>query len=56
MARKPAAHRHVCDQCGESYSCTGTLEENYDGFPEVICVAYHERGERTCEACAGVEA
>jgi hypothetical protein len=54
---KPSdAHMHLCSRCQLPAPCDGTLEENFDGFPEVICSAYHlKHGETAhflCEACA----
>lgn len=49
---RPKFHHHDCDQCGQQFSCDGQLERNHDGWPEVICVEFHERGQRTCRECA----
>lgn len=37
-------HTHPCQNCGEPVDCEGDLEENYDGYPEVVCRAYHVYG------------
>jgi hypothetical protein len=50
MSRK--THTHVCRTCRQRFPCDGDLERNHDGWPEVICVAYHERRQDTCEKCA----
>jgi hypothetical protein len=48
-------HTHPCAVCGKPVECDGTLEENHDGFPEVICLSYHmENGDirwLECEDC-----
>jgi hypothetical protein len=48
-------HRHPCFDCGILVECPGTWEENYDGFPEVICREYHQDGfinsDFVCEEC-----
>ncbi len=36
-----AVHHHPCADCGAKTECGGTWEENYDGFPEVICREFH---------------
>lgn len=50
-------HSHACQGCGAQTSCEGELSRNYDGFPDVICATFHERGgtlnpDFICEACA----
>ncbi len=54
MRVKP--HSHPCQDCGAKTECGGTWEENYDGFPEVICPEYHLAGgdinrDFICEGC-----
>lgn len=52
-------HSHPCAACGTKTECSGTWEENYDGFPEVICSEYHRlvnagfisADDFVCEAC-----
>jgi hypothetical protein len=44
-------HEHPCDVCRLPFDCDGELERNYDGWPEVICVSFHERHSRTCGNC-----
>jgi hypothetical protein len=35
-------HTHDCARCHAPVECSDdNLERNYDGFPEVICTAYH---------------
>jgi len=57
MRVKP--HHHPCAKCKTKTECSGTWEENYDGFPEVICPEYHlpsvEIALCLCEACACVD-
>ncbi len=54
MRVKP--HSHPCQICGKKTECGGTWEENYDGFPEVICREYHLddgsiNADFICEVC-----
>ena len=49
-------HHHPCQTCGAKTECGGTWEENYDGFPEVICQEFHRldgtiNADFICEAC-----
>lgn len=37
-------HHHPCQDCGKKTECGGVYEENYDGFPEVICREFHLDG------------
>lgn len=37
-------HHHPCQTCGAKTECGGTWEENYDGWPEVICREFHLDG------------
>ena len=51
-----AFHHHPCQDCGAKTECPGTWEENYDGFPEVICPEYHLlsggiNSDFVCEGC-----
>jgi len=51
-----AVHHHPCADCGAKTECGGSWEENYDGFPEVICREWHLSGGFTnpdfvCESC-----
>ncbi len=53
-------HHHPCSQCGVKTECGGTFEQNYDGFPEVICPEFHLAGgeinsDFLCEQCAAKE-
>ena len=50
-------HHHPCQDCGAKTECGGTWEENYDGFPEVICREFHVlsggvNSDFICEGCA----
>jgi hypothetical protein len=49
-------HEHDCTTCKLPFPCPGTLERNWDGFPEVICTFYHEAGNTECEDCVAAEA
>lgn len=49
--RRPRVHFHDCVSCQQQYACDGELEGNTDGWPEVICVEFHERWCRTCDEC-----
>lgn len=44
-------HTHCCTLCHTRYDCDGDLEHNYDGFPEVVCTAYHYAAETECIEC-----
>lgn len=49
--RRPKFHHHDCVSCHHQFACDGELEGNHDGWPEVICVEFHERWRRTCDEC-----
>lgn len=51
MRTKP--HHHPCGRCGVRTECCGTIEQNYDGWPEWICVEYHgvTSHDFLCEDC-----
>ena len=55
MPRAQRPHHHPCLDCGAKTECPGDWEENYDGFPEVICPEYHQGGfinsDFVCDAC-----
>jgi hypothetical protein len=51
---KHKTHTHTCQVCSRPFQCDGLEEENYDGFPEVICVLFHVDGQRTCPECRWV--
>ena len=34
-------HKHPCQCCGTMTPCCGDREENYDGWPDVICRSFH---------------
>lgn len=48
-------HTHPCANCATPVECDGTRIHNADGWPEVICTAYHLDGGGTaallCESC-----
>lgn len=52
---KPRPHTHTCQTCHHLYPCHGELEQNVDGWPEVICDVYHlcehVPGARQCQEC-----
>jgi hypothetical protein len=50
---KVKVHHHECFHCGEQFSCSGELERNEDGWPEVICYEFHRMEQRACPKCAG---
>lgn len=55
MPRCPI-HHHPCQECGAKTECGGVYEENYDGFPPVICREFHLTGgslnpDFICRAC-----
>jgi hypothetical protein len=50
------AHTHACQSCGAVTECYGELEPNHDGFPVVICRAFHLDGGQVdsdfrCDDC-----
>lgn len=50
MRERP--HHHPCATCGEKVECSGSWEQNWDGFPEVICREFHQdRWPFLCEDC-----
>ena len=56
-----APHHHPCRACGVKTECPGAWEENYDGFPAVICPEYHLDGgvinpDFLCDACYATQA
>lgn len=56
MRREERPHHHKCQGCGVETECHGELEPNHDGFPVVICRAFHLDGgqvdsEFRCEDC-----
>ena len=48
-------HTHPCQHCGAKVPCDAKLEQNYDGWPEVICPVFHLPGglneDFVCEDC-----
>ena len=47
-----APHHHKCVDCGVKTECPGTWEENYDGWPEVICDDVDKRhNDPICDEC-----
>lgn len=50
---KGNTHAHDCEACGKPFDCTGELERNHDGWPEVICDWFHRYEQRVCPTCAG---
>lgn len=45
-------HTHPCSHCKTPVECDGELVQNYDGWPEVVCVIYHVDGvEMACDDC-----
>jgi len=57
--RSTFRHHHPCQACAAKTPCDGSLSDNYDGFPAVICDDFHLRSgdldpEFICQACAFV--
>jgi hypothetical protein len=52
-------HSHPCASCKEPVECCGAIEQNFDGWPEFICVEYHLHGggglDVYCDACQQAE-
>lgn len=49
-------HHHPCGNCRAKVECCGEIQQNYDGFPEWICLDYHGHSGDTnpyflCEDC-----
>lgn len=51
MRERP--HTHPCSRCLVETECSGDLERNFDGWPEVVCPDYDMRdhGDFLCEDC-----
>jgi len=50
--RRQQPHHHACDDCGVKTECPGSYEENWDGWPEVVCTERDQRGaEIVCDDC-----
>lgn len=53
MSRLERSHEHPCERCGVGVDCTGDLENNVDGWPDVVCLHFEQhRAECLCEDCA----
>jgi hypothetical protein len=57
---RPRPHSHPCRHCRTPVECEGELVANDDGWPTVICRAYHLDGGQIddtflCEACRELE-
>lgn len=48
---RPRIHHHDCVNCGQQFSCDGEWERNHDGWPEAVCLEFHERWRRLCDEC-----
>jgi len=47
-----SGHTHPCANCATPVECDGELVKNYNGWPEVVCTAYHEEHRAgICESC-----
>ena len=46
-------HTHPCVTCHKAVACDNdNLEENYDGWPEVVCLAFNpDPNNWRCEDC-----
>lgn len=46
-------HSHPCSHCQTPVDCNGGEEQNYDGWPDVICVTYHidNHADVLCDDC-----
>lgn len=54
--RRTLRHGHPCQDCGTKTPCDGQIEQNYDGWPEWICAAFHLPGgvinaDWICDSC-----
>jgi hypothetical protein len=53
-------HQHPCHRCQALVECRGEIQENFDGWPESICLDYHGplgsiNADFMCEECAELE-
>jgi len=48
---RDTTHTHPCQECGQRFVCDGELFQNYDGWPEVVCQAFHVSHRNVCETC-----
>lgn len=50
-------HSHPCQHCHVQTDCDGDLEQNYDGWPEVICVQFdtQNHADFLCVECRKAE-
>jgi len=58
---RPGPHFHPCRTCRLPVECRGDLERNVDGWPETICLAYHDTStggiaDVRCWTCAEADA
>jgi hypothetical protein len=55
MRERP--HHHPCSRCLVETECSGDLERNHDGWPEVVCPDYDMRdhSDYLCEDCAELQ-
>lgn len=54
MRERP--HSHPCARCAVETPCSGTLEANPDGWPEIVCVEFDiEAREVLCNDCQELE-
>lgn len=45
-------HHHKCHDCGAKTECPGEWEQNYDGWPEVVCREFDQaRSDFVCDDC-----
>lgn len=46
-------HSHPCQQCHVKTECCGTVEQNYDGWPEWVCMEFDmgNHHDFLCESC-----
>ena len=54
--RSTFRHHHPCQDCAAKTPCDGSLADNYDGSPEIVCDDFHLIDGRLnpdfiCEAC-----
>jgi hypothetical protein len=48
-------HHHPCQDCGAKTECGGVFEQNYDGWPEVVCDEFNMHSgpnmDFVCDVC-----
>lgn len=43
-------HSHTC-RCGTKFNCSAPLVQNFDGWPDPVCILVMEIGPQICDGC-----